>query len=998
MFSTACRAPAWARIQRAGQRATRSLASAANLSENFLDATSSTYVDHMYREWQKDPSTVHKSWDIYFRNVAAGAPPGQAYAAPPSLSADYSGGHQPGEAVSAPGGLQASSSSAAVRDQLACLQLINGFRKTGHHTAQLDPLGLRSGADLDDTVPAELTLEHYGFTEADLDKQFAFTADNNMPGLFGDGKPRTLREIRNKLEEFYCRTFTVEFMHCHDDVERTWLLQHIEKDRPQLTKDEKLLVLKRVAEAELFEKFLAKKFSSAKRFGLEGCETTVLGLKYLIDTASDLGVDSVVLGMPHRGRLNTLCNVVGKPLEQLICEFQGAGVADDFEGSGDVKYHLGMSYQRKTHSGKEIHLSLMANPSHLEAVNPLVEGKVRAKQHYMRDEDRKKVLPIVLHGDAAFSGQGVVYETQALSGLDDYNTGGSVQLVVNNQIGFTTDPECSRSSPYCTDVAKAISVPVFHVNADDAEAVREVFNMAIEYRQKFGKEAVIDLVGYRRYGHNEIDEPMFTQPIMYSHIKKHPTVYELTKAKYLAEGSLTEADCKGVEDNIGERYEEAFQLAQGRVNEPSTWLESNWTGFKGKGQLSRIRETGISVDTLKDIGTKISKIPEGFKAHRGVQRVYKNKAAAIDKGVGIDWATAEALAFGSLLNEGNHVRLSGQDVQRGTFSHRHAVLTEQSTGEKYIPLNSICDPTSTVNFRPCNSNLTEYATLGFELGYASENPNALIMWEAQFGDFANTAQVIIDQFVSSGESKWLRQNGLVMLLPHGFEGQGPEHSSARLERFLQMSDDDPRFVNSDEDMIQKANWQVCNISTPANYFHALRRQIHREFRKPMVVMSPKYLLRHKECVSTFEDMGPDSKFKRTISEREPDFVESDDKITKVILSSGKVYYELKAERERLQRTDVALVTLEQISPFPFSHVMADLSKYPNAEVVWCQEEPLNMGAWSYVEPRLSTALNKGLGDSRRPEYAGRPPSAAPGTGHASMHQQEVLDFLKEAFA
>eukprot|EP00656_Telonema_subtile_P053723 TRINITY_DN7845_c0_g2_i12.p1 TRINITY_DN7845_c0_g2~~TRINITY_DN7845_c0_g2_i12.p1 ORF type:complete len:625 (+),score=180.02 TRINITY_DN7845_c0_g2_i12:179-2053(+) len=619
-------------------------------------------------------------------------------------------------------------------------------------------------------------------------------------------------------------------------------------------------------------------------------------------------------------------------------------------------------------------------------------------RHYMKDKDRKRVLPVVLHGDAAFSGQGVVFETQALSGLEDYNTGGSVQVVVNNQIGFTTDPESSRSSPYCTDVAKAIAVPVFHVNADDAEAVKHVFTMAIEYRQKFGKEAVIDLVGYRRYGHNEIDEPMFTQPIMYRHIKKHKTVYQKTVDKYTSEGSISQEEAKEVEDRIHAKYEEAFNAAKTRVSEPSTWLESNWAGFKGKSQHSRIRPTGLPLDTLQDLGERISNIPEGFSAHRGVQRVMKAKAASIQAGKNLDWGTAEALAFASLLQEDNHVRLSGQDVQRGTFSHRHCVLTNQDDGTKYLPLNScVVDQASTSNFRACNSNLTEYATLGFELGYASENPNALVMWEGQFGDFANTAQVIIDQFVSSGESKWLRQNGLVMLLPHGFEGQGPEHSSARLERYLQMSDDDPRVVTPQENLIQNCNWQVVNCSTPANYFHALRRQIHRDFRKPLVVMSPKSLLRHKECVSDFEDMGPDSSFKYTISERSAD-LDADDKVKKVIFCSGKVYYELKAEREKLGRSDVALVTLEQISPFPFTHVMEDLKKYPNAEVVWCQEEPLNMGAWGYVEPRMRTALNKGCEDVRQPSFAGRPPSAAPGTGHTAQHNAEISQFLEDAFA
>jgi 2-oxoglutarate dehydrogenase E1 component len=987
-------------------RSTRALATSSNLSEDFLDGTSSNYVDHMYREWMKDSSSVHKSWDVYFRAVAAGAPVGQAHASPPTLGAspDYSGSHQAAAPVPISGGLSAVAGADDSRDKIGCLQLINGFRKVGHTTAKLDPLGLRTGADLDDSFPEELMLEHYGFSEADLDKQFSFTADNNMSGIFGDGTARTLRQIIGKLEEYYCKTWTVEFMHVHEDVERNWLISQIEQDRAALSSEEKALVLERVAEGELFERFLAKKFVSAKRFGLEGCETAVLGLKYLIDTSADLGVESVVLGMPHRGRLNTLVNVVGKPLEQLLCEFQGAGVADNVEGSGDVKYHLGMSHERRTRSGKDIHLSLMANPSHLEAVNPLVEGKARAKQHYSHDTERKRVLPVLLHGDAAFSGQGVVFETQALSGLADYNTGGSIQVVVNNQIGFTTDPECSRSSPYCTDVAKAIAVPVFHVNADDAEAVRLVFQLAAEYRQKFGKEAVVDLVGYRRHGHNEIDEPMFTQPQMYKHIKQHKTVYEITKEKYLADGSLTAETVASIEQKLNGHYEAAFEAAKTRVSEPATWLESSWAGFKGSAQLSRIRPTGVDVECLAEIGAKLATIPEGFNAHKGVQRVMKAKAKAIESRTNIDWATAEALAFASLLREGNHVRISGQDVQRGTFSHRHCVLTDQMDGSKYLPINSVADGSKfgsldEVTFRPCNSNLTEYATLGFELGYASENPNSLIIWEAQFGDFANTAQVIIDQFVCSGESKWLRQNGLVMLLPHGFEGQGPEHSSARLERYLQMSDDDPRYIPETEDnLIQNCNWQVVNCTSPANYFHVLRRQVHREFRKPLVVMAPKSILRLKDNVSDLSEMAEGSSFKRTISERQPENLVADDQIKKIVFCTGKVYYEIRQERNSREVDDMALITLEQISPFPYSQVMEDLKKYPNADVMWCQEEPLNMGAWSYVEPRMLTALRKGMKDGREITYHGRKPEAAPGTGFAGQHGKEITKFMNELFA
>jgi len=752
-----------------------------------------------------------------------------------------------------------------------------------------------------------------------------------------------------------------------------------------------------------FESFLATKYNTTKRFGLEGVDSLIPGMKAMIDKAVELGVESVDIGMPHRGRLNVLANVMRKPMEEMLYEFMEGTIAADEEGllqgSGDVKYHLGFTMDRPTHNvGKSVHISLCANPSHLEAVNPIVEGKTRAKQHFSGDTERKRCLSVVLHGDAAFAGQGVVYETLELSDIKGYTTGGSIHIIANNQIGFTTDPRFSRSTPYCTDVAKSVGAPIFHINGDDPEAVCWAMECAAEYRQLFGKDVVIDIVGFRRHGHNEIDEPMFTQPLMYKIIKKKADVLQVYTEKLLAEGRCTEEQIAELKAAAHKVFMAAFEKAKDPTYRPppSAWFGTQWKGYKTMFQLGKNHETTVPKDTLQMLGDRISTIPEGFNIHRKLIKLMRDKRKAIlETETGVDWGTAEALAFASLLHEGTHVRLSGQDVERGTFSHRHCVLHDQVNESKYIPLNNV-SPKQAV-FAVYNSNLSEYAVLGFELGYSMENPNSLVLWEAQFGDFVNTAQVIIDQFISSGEQKWLKGNGLVMLLPHGYEGQGPEHSSARLERFLQMCDDDPDFIPETEatgvKQIQDVNMQVCLPSTPANYFHLLRRQIRRDFRKPLVVISPKSLLRLPACQSDLS-LFYEKDFQRLLPDELADAA-PDDKVKRILMCSGRVYYDLANERKKRNIKDVVIVRVEQICPFPYDMVGDISKKYQNAQVYWVQEEPFNQGSWSYVEPRIVTALKDINGI--RPFYVGRNAAASPATGSPVIHQAELDHLLKDAF-
>jgi len=960
-------------------------------SSSFLNGTNSAYVDAMFHAWRDNPASVHASWDAYFKTGN--------FVAPPTLVSDTTAvssgpvGQSSAQRATTPdGGVVVSVGAAKI------LQMVRAFQVRGHLLAKLDPLGLLPPRpDHED-----LRLETYGFSEADLDREVDVSAVGetlNMKGFLDRERGKvTLRKIYQRLTDTYCGSIGYEYMHIPSVEKCNWIRQKIEtRDQIVFSREAKLQLLDRLTWADHFEQFLKNRWSTAKRFGLEGAESFIAGMKSIIGHSAELGVENIVIGMPHRGRLNVLNTVVRKNLAQILSEFDEAHEDDPDAGNGDVKYHLGMSYDRTSgKSNKLIHLSLMANPSHLEAVDPVVLGKTRAKQFYAGDNAREKVMAVLVHGDAAFAGQGVVYECFGLSNLTNYTTGGTIHLVVNNQVGFTTDPSSSRSGPYCTDLAKMLNCPILHVNGDDPEAVVQACEFASEWRQKYKSDVVIDLVCYRKHGHNEIDEPMFTQPLMYKKIKEHPSTLSLYQKRLLGEG-ISQKEIQTLSDNANAILEKAYEDAKQIKTSKPEWLSGTWKGLRGPKEYSAPQTTGLQLDTLASIGAKLTQYPEGFAVHSRLQAVLKAKAKAIADQKDIDWGTAEALAFGSLLMENKHVRLSGQDVERGTFSHRHSVFHDQNTNATYLPLNNLL-PNKQAHFTVSNSHLSEYAVLGYELGYSLENPHALVLWEAQFGDFVNTAQVIIDQFISSGEDKWLRQSGLTMLLPHGYEGQGPEHSSARLERFLQQSNDHPEVIPPADKShaTQQVNWQIVQPTTPANYFHALRRQLHREFRKPMVVFNPKSLLRLKEASSSFADMGPGTSFRKVIAD---EHIKDAKAVKRVLFCSGKVYYDLAKRRAEGKLSNVAIARVEQLTPFPFHEVAEQIKAYPSAEVVWVQEEPMNMGAYNYVKDRFAAAARQlcNKGDNFKLRYIGRNPSASTAAGHLYSHRKELEAFLKEAF-
>ncbi|XP_065574167.1 2-oxoglutarate dehydrogenase complex component E1-like [Artemia franciscana] len=1000
-------------------------------AEPFLNGSSSTYVEEMYNAWLMDPKSVHSSWDAFFKSATAGAEPGAAYTRPPSL-----GSLKPNEVpisalvpyLSQEQGLGAPQvNEKTIDDHLAVQAIIRSYQIRGHHLAALDPLGINQ-ADLDSSLPPELQYSSYNLekfskmlalnvplhhvplpdsdspiqliqNEKDMNRVFKLPATT-----FIGGKERQLplKDILSRLENAYCRHIGVEFMFINSLEQCNWIRQKFET--PGITKfdnETKRLILARLVRATGFEAFLAKKWTSEKRFGLEGCEMLIPAMKTVIDKSSELGVESIIMGMPHRGRLNVLANVCRKPLEQIFCQFAGLDAADD--GSGDVKYHLGTYIERLNRvTNKNIRLAVVANPSHLEAVDPVVQGKTRAEQFYRGDTEGKRCMSILLHGDAAFSGQGVVYETFHLSDLRDYTTRGTIHIVVNNQIGFTTDPRHSRSSPYCTDVARVVNAPIFHVNADDPEAVVHVCNVAAEWRATFHKDVVIDLVSYRRNGHNEIDEPMFTQPLMYKKVKQTKNVLEKYVGQLLEEGIVTKEEMDDIRLKYDKICEESYVNSQNEKQiRYKDWLDSPWSGFfEGKDPL-KMSTTGVHEETLDHIGKRFSQPPPnaaGFVIHKGIERILRSRMDMVEHR-SVDWALAEAMAFGSLLREGIHVRLSGQDVERGTFSHRHHILHHQ-TVDKSI-WNPLCNLyPDQAPYTVCNSSLSEFAVLGFELGYSMTNPNALVCWEAQFGDFHNTAQTIIDQFIASGQSKWVRQSGIVLLLPHGMEGMGPEHSSAHPERFLQLCSEDESYFPplTSEFAIRQLhdiNMIVINCTTPANYFHALRRQIALPFRKPLVVMTPKSLLRHPDAKSSFDEMLEGTEFQRAIPEKGV-ASQSPENVKRLLLCSGKVYYDLrKAREEKGLENDIAICRIEQLAPFPFDIVKEECEKYSNAELVWVQEEHKNFGPWSFVRPRVETALGD---DSRRIKYVGRTSAASPATGSKNQHIREVNSLLSDSIA
>ncbi|MCK1340218.1 2-oxoglutarate dehydrogenase E1 component [Bradyrhizobium sp. 38] len=984
-------------------------ANAAFALSSFLQGTNATYIDEIYARYEKDPSSVDAEWQDFFKSLNDQPADISKNAEGPSweranwpltpqddLTSALDGNwaeveKSVGAKIAAKaqakggdkgGGLSSADLLQATRDSVRALMLIRSYRMRGHFHAKLDPLGIEAQRNREELDPRT-----YGFSEADFDRKIFL---DHVLGL----EYANLREITAICERTYCQTLGVEFMHITNAAQKAWIQERIEGPDKEIsfTREGRRAILMKLVEAEGFEKFCDTKFTGTKRFGLDGAESLIPALEQIIKRGGNLGVKEVVLGMPHRGRLNVLTQVMGKPHRALFHEFKGGSANPDaVEGSGDVKYHLGASSDREF-DGNRIHLSLTANPSHLEIVDPVVLGKVRAKQDQHGDppDQRISVMPLLMHGDAAFAGQGVVAECFGLSDLKGYRTGGSVHFIVNNQIGFTTYPRYSRSSPYPSDVAKMIDAPIFHVNGDDPEAVVFAAKVATEFRQKFHKPVVIDMFCYRRHGHNEGDEPAFTQPVMYKKIAAHPSTLELYARRLISEGVLTEGEVEKAKADWRARLDAELEAGSGYKPNKADWLDGKWAGFKIADQEEDARRgvTGVDTAELKDIGRKITKVPDGFRVHRTIQRFLDNRAKAIDTGAGIDWATGEALAFCTLLNENHHVRLSGQDSERGTFSQRHSVLIDQEDESRYTPYNHLGHEQG--HYEVINSLLSEEAVLGFEYGYSLAEPNTLTLWEAQFGDFANGAQVVFDQFISSGERKWLRMSGLVCLLPHGYEGQGPEHSSARLERFLQMCAED--------------NMQVVYPTTPANYFHVLRRQLHREIRKPLIVMTPKSLLRHKRAVSRLEELAKGTTFHRILYDdaqmqpSEATKLVPDEKIRRIVLCTGKVYYDLYEEREKRGIDDIYLMRVEQLYPVPLKALVAELSRFKKAEMVWCQEEPRNMGAWHFIEPYLEWVLNQVNGVSRRPRYVGRAASAATATGLMSKHQAQLKAFLDEALS
>ena len=942
---------------------------------SFLDGANATYLAELYARYETDPSSLDPEWQSFFASLGDDAADVFADARGPSWGRAEGG-------VSLPalpsGALTRQQAVDAARDTLGARMLIRAYRTRGHLIAKLDPLELVSRRE-----HPELKPKTYGFTQADYDRPIY------IGGAFGL-EFATLRQVLAILKRTYAGPIGFEYMHISDPEQRAWIQDRIEgaDKEVRFTPQGKRAILTKLIEAEGAERFLNVKYTGTKRFGLDGGESMVPALEQIIKRGGQLGVHEIVIGMPHRGRLNVLANVMAKPYRAIFNEFRGGSAQpDDVEGSGDVKYHLGASSDREFDENR-VHLSLTANPSHLESVDPVVLGKVRAKQDQMGDRERKEVLPLLLHGDAAFAGQGVVAECLGLSGLRGHRTGGSIHFIVNNQIGFTTAPRFSRSSPYPSDVAKMIDAPIFHVNGDDPEAVVHVTKIATEFRQRFGKPVVIDMFCYRRHGHNEADEPAFTQPLMYQRIAEHPGVVDVYADRLIEEGLFTKEEVEDLQARFRSYLEEEFAAGETYRPNRADWLDGRWAGIGFADEGARRGMTGVDLDLLRQVGRKLTTFPKTFTPHKTIARIMAARHKMIDEGQGIDWATAEALAFGTLLVEGFKVRLSGQDSERGTFSHRHSVLMDQVNEKKYTPLKHLGKQQA--DFEVINTMLSEEAVLGFEYGYSLAEPNALVLWEAQFGDFANGAQVIIDQFISSGERKWLRMSGLVLLLPHGYEGQGPEHSSARLERYLQLCAED--------------NWQVVNCTTPANYFHVLRRQLHRDFRKPLVLMTPKSLLRHKKVVSSLEQFGPESSFHRLLWDDaqiipdEPIKLVPDDRIKRVVLCSGKVYYDLYEEREKRGINDIYLLRIEQLYPFPARALIHELSRFKDAEMVWCQEEPKNMGAWSFIEPNLSWVLDHIGAKHKRPRYAGRPSSAATATGLTSKHLRELKAFLDEALS
>ena len=965
---------------------------------SFLHGTNSAFIEQMYEKYLHNPLSVPTDWQTFFSGISD-QPTNEMKNASWSEYKDIKSnngdlvsaidGNWPDEVRSFENELKSSNainihegtSKNATLDSIRAIMMIRAYRIRGHLKANLDPLEL-----IEKIEHAELQPETYGFKAEDMERQIFL---DNVLGL----EFATLKEILEILNRTYCSTVGIEFMHISDPEEKSWLQQRIEGKDKEITFTDlgKEFILKKLIEAEGFEKYLHKKFVGTKRFGLDGAETVIPAMEQIIKKGGQLGVTEIVIGMPHRGRLGVLATVMGKAYREIFHEFAGGSVMpEDVAGSGDVKYHLGTSSDRIFDDNK-VHISLTANPSHLEAVDPVVLGRTRAKQAHLRTDEGKTrqesfnaVMPILLHGDAAFAGQGIVAECFALSGLRGHKTGGTIHIIVNNQIGFTTSPSFARSSPYPSDVAKFINAPILHVNGDDCEAVIYAARVATEFRQKFNKDVVIDVFCYRRFGHNEGDDPTFTQPLMYKKIKIHKSVADTYASKVINEKLFDEIRVSSMKSDFVQFLDSEFEAAKSFKPNKADWLDGFWANMKSSRGSKRKILTSISKENFIDIGDKISSYPENLNIHKTLARIIGNRKKMISSGEDIDWSTAEALAFGSLLKDGFPVRLVGQDSIRGTFSQRHSALVDQETEERYIPLNNISD--NQAMYEGIDSFLSEAAILGYEYGYSLDYPGSLVLWEAQFGDFANGAQVQIDQFIAPGEAKWLRMSGLVLLLPHGYEGQGPEHSSARIERYLQLC--------AEENMI------VANCTTPANYFHILRRQLLRDFRKPLIMFTPKSLLRNKQCTSRMKDFTDDV-FHRVLlddgeTKHKEKFLVEDDKIKKVILCSGKVYYDLLFERDSNKKLDIYIIRLEQLYPFPAKALTPIISRFKNADFIWCQEEPKNMGPWNTMERYIDWCLTKAKCEKTKVKYVGRSPAASTATGLMSKHQKQQKMLIDSA--
>ena len=941
---------------------------------SFLEGNNSSFIEKFYADYLSNPEKLPEGWKTFFDGLKDNETTIVNSLKGPSWSPKKIDIKIANKNPTNKSNINISDQSVeqATKDSIRAIMLIRAYRIRGHLIANLDPLEIQKREE-----HSELKPESYGFTHNDFNRKIF------LDGVLGM-QHATLNEIVSIVKKTYSSKIGYEFMHMGDPDEKTWIRDRVEGKEKEIkfTDNGKKAILNKIIEAEGFEKYLHVKFVGTKRFGLDGGESLIPALEQIIKRGGNLGAKEIKIGMPHRGRLNVLANVMGKSYKAIFSEFFGKTVATRKDFEGDVKYHLGASADREF-DGNRVHISLTDNPSHLEAVNPVVLGQVRAKQFFHKDPERKKVIPVLMHGDAAFAGQGVVAECFAMSGLPGHNIGGTIHIIVNNQIGFTTAPRFARSSPYPSDVAKIAQAPILHVNGDDPEAVVHCAKIATEFRQKFNRDIVIDIVCYRRYGHNEGDEPSFTQPLMYKKIKVKPTTLDIYGKKISDDGLFTLNDINQQKIKFKKYLEKEFEISKNYKSELK-WYDGTWSRFKPELGKDKRGVSGVEKNKVIEIGKKITQIPENFIIHKTLKKIFDNKYKMFTENKPIDWSTAEVLAFGTLLTEGFSVRLSGQDSGRGTFSQRHSVLRNQESHERYVPLNNISK--NQKKFEIIDSLLSELAVLGFEFGYSLSEPETLVLWEAQFGDFANGAQIIIDQFITSSEPKWGRASGLVMLLPHGYEGQGPEHSSARLERFLQLCAGE--------------NIQVVNCTTPANYFHVLRRQMHRDFRKPLIIMTPKSLLRHKKCISKLDDFTKSNTFHRVLEDhaylKGSNLIQlrKDKKIEKVVMCSGKIYFDLIDARENTKNDKVVFIRIEQLYPFPAKTLAQKLKKYKHATFIWCQEEPKNMGAWNTVRNYIERTLEIIQSKSDKVIYIGRKPSASTATGNLNKHlaqQKEILE-------